>query len=70
MRNLFDHLIILKQEWPIEKRHKSYESMAVVFCRSICVWELANMCGLTLKAPITTAAEDIHVYFFIVFQRK
>ena len=24
---------------------------------------------LTLKAPITTAADDIHDYFFIVFQR-
>ena len=26
--------------------------------------------GLTLKAPITTAADDIHKYFFIVFQGK
>ena len=26
--------------------------------------------ALTLKAPITTAADDIHNYFFIVFQRK
>ena len=25
---------------------------------------------LTFKAPITTAADDIHKYFFIVFQRK
>ena len=25
---------------------------------------------LTLKAPITTAAENIHEYFFIVFLRK
>ena len=25
---------------------------------------------LTLKAPITTAADDIHKYFFIVFQRR
>ena len=25
---------------------------------------------LTLKAPIMTAADDIHKYFFIVFQRK
>ena len=25
---------------------------------------------LTLKAPITTAADDIQKYFFIVFQRK
>ena len=25
---------------------------------------------LTLKALITTAADDIHKYFFIVFQRK
>ena len=26
--------------------------------------------NLTLKAPITTVADDIHKYFFIVFQRK
>ena len=26
--------------------------------------------ALTLKAPITTAADDIHKYLFIVFQRK
>ena len=26
--------------------------------------------SLTLKAPITTAVDDIHKYFFIVFQRK
>ena len=25
---------------------------------------------LILKAPITTAADDIHKYFFSVFQRK
>ena len=25
---------------------------------------------LTLKTPVTTAADDIHKYFFIVFQRK
>ena len=25
---------------------------------------------LTLKAPVTTVADDIHKYFFIVFQRK
>ena len=25
---------------------------------------------LTLKAPITTAADDIHKYFFFVFRRK
>ena len=25
---------------------------------------------LILKAPITTAADDIHKYFFVVFQRK
>ena len=30
-------------------------------------WKYDN---LTLKAPITTAADDIHKYFFIVFQRK
>ena len=26
--------------------------------------------SLSLKAPITTAADDIYKYFFIVFQRK
>ena len=25
---------------------------------------------LTLKAPVTTAADNIHKYFLIVFQRK
>ena len=25
---------------------------------------------LTLKEPVTTAADDIHKYFFIVFQRN
>ena len=25
---------------------------------------------LTLEAPITTAADDSHKYFFIIFQRK
>ena len=29
-----------------------------------------NRLYLTHKAPITTAADDIHKYFFIVFQRK
>ena len=28
------------------------------------------ICVLTLKAPIITAADGIHKYFFIVFQRK
>ena len=28
------------------------------------------MFQLTLKVPVTTAADDIHKYFFIVFQRK
>ena len=26
--------------------------------------------ALTLKAPVTTAADDIHKYFFIIFQRN
>ena len=29
------------------------------------IWAL-----LTLKAPITTAADDIHKYFFVVFSEK
>ena len=28
------------------------------------------LCSLTLTAPITTAADNIYKYFFIVFQRK
>ena len=32
--------------------------------------ELVLMWVLTLKAPIMTAADDIHKYFFIVFQTK
>ena len=37
-----------------------------------CLYEIkliSVFCCLTLKAPITTAADDIHTYFFIVFQR-
>ena len=30
----------------------------------------SELLSLTLKAPIMTAADDIHKYFFIVFQRK
>ena len=29
-----------------------------------------NLYILTLKVPITTAVDDIHKYFFIIFQRK
>ena len=29
-----------------------------------------SICSLTLKAPITIAADNIHKYFFTVFQRK
>ena len=29
-----------------------------------------GMRTFTLKAPMTTAADDTHKYFFIVFQRK
>ena len=31
---------------------------------------MGNANVLTLKAPIRTAADDIHKYFFIVFLRK
>ena len=31
---------------------------------------LEKMQVLILQAPITTAADNIHKYFFIVFQRK
>ena len=31
---------------------------------------LTTVSMLTLKVPIMTAADDIHKYFFIVFQRK
>ena len=32
--------------------------------------EISISFSLTLKALITTAADDTHKYFFIVFQRK
>ena len=44
------------------------------FCRhKFCICILGTLrvklkIGLTLKAPIVTAADDIHKYFFIVFQ--
>ena len=31
---------------------------------------IQNIVSLTLEAPITTSADDIHKYFFVVFQRK
>ena len=34
------------------------------------VTELKVNVNLSLKAPLMTAADDIHNYFFIVFQRK
>ena len=34
-------------------------------------WDLPHkLTSLTLKAPIMTAADDIHKYIFIVLQRK
>ena len=47
--------------------------------RLICVYSVSSLRYvmwdnpfkyLTLKAPIRTAADDIHKYFFSVFQRK
>ena len=35
-----------------------------------CERKLECSVSLTLKTPITTAADDIHKYFFIVVQRK
>ena len=38
----------------------------------LCLYDIkfiSVFCCLTLKEPITTAADDIHTYFFIVFQR-
>ena len=32
--------------------------------------DILDIKTLTLKAPIMTAADSIHKYFFIVFQRK
>ena len=34
------------------------------------IGDIFNTVLLTFKAPITTAADDILKYFFIVFQRK
>ena len=36
----------------------------------MCFRQSKTVCSLTLKAPITAAADDILKYFFIVFQRK
>ena len=37
---------------------------------SMSCYESVYICHLSLKAPITTAEDDIHKYVFIVFQRK
>ena len=39
--------------------------MGIKMCRCKCLIQ-----RLTFKAPITTAADNIHKYFFNVFQRK
>ena len=33
-------------------------------------FDIIQTIKLTLKVPVTTAADNIHKYFFIVFQRK
>ena len=42
----------------------------VVIDMTLCQCFIKVILMLTLKAPVTTAADDIHKYFFIVFQRK
>ena len=47
---------------------KLYHTPSAVELRGI--WILQDPVELTLKAPITTAADDIYKYFFNVFQRN
>ena len=42
----------------------------LILCVSEDLMSSRLMTLLTLKAPITTAADDIPKYFFIVFQKK
>ena len=48
----------------------SYRLYSTTCCYRTCPVQLDHDLILTLKAPITTAADNIHKYFFIVFQRK
>ena len=49
------------------RRHRKINTYALL----LLVASLPNWAQLlTLKGPITTAADDIYEYFFIVFQRK
>ena len=43
---------------------------AICFRHFATISKWNNFYKLTLKAPITTAADDIHKYFYTVFQRK
>ena len=53
---------------------KSYQDNGRLIMKgSVCAVKqhgIARNRSITLKAPITTAADNIYKYFFIVFQRK
>ena len=52
-----------------KKNTKEEENLQRLCCIWDCVVEV-HVSLLTLKAPITTAADDIHKYIFIVIQRE
>ena len=62
VRRCMQHICVVKNTfWGVYTRTRAAVSCNVC----LCVKPL-----LTLKALITTAADDTHKYFFIVFQRK
>ena len=67
MTNLINNkqpkLILFFRNTPVLKREANMKIAELLFLK-------VDPFTLTLKAPIMTAADDIHKYFFIVFQRK
>ena len=65
----------MKHQALLSSKDKCKNNKSVVCCNFAWLLNLVNCVlvhgrSVTLKVPITTAADDIHKYFFIVFQRK
>ena len=54
----------------ILKIEKKKKTSILPFYNALLCSAMADSADLTLKAPLTTAVDNIYKYFFIVFQRK
>ena len=67
---VWDFYHINADKHPCSNKHPAPFLKIVFFFILICSSSRSKFYPLTFKALITTAADDIHKYFFIVFQRK